>query len=103
MCSPGRVKIVKHTPEGKDVILEIISPPEIFGGVAALDGRPYATQTVYATRYAAESESSSTPGARRTGPKPSDQKKEPAFVPARVSREEERDGTKISTPAVNPW
>ncbi|MBI5143177.1 MAG: Crp/Fnr family transcriptional regulator [Nitrospirae bacterium] len=37
----GRVKIVKHTPEGKDVILEVIDPPEIFGGVAVLDGRPY--------------------------------------------------------------
>lgn len=41
IVASGRVKIVKHTPEGKDVILEIISPPEIFGGVAALDGRPY--------------------------------------------------------------
>jgi CRP/FNR family transcriptional regulator len=41
LAASGRVKIVKHTPEGKDVILEIISPPEIFGGVAALDGRPY--------------------------------------------------------------
>jgi len=41
IAASGRVKIVKHTPEGKDVILEIISPPEIFGGVAALDGRPY--------------------------------------------------------------
>jgi len=41
LAAEGRVKIVKHTAEGKDVILEIISPPEIFGGVAALDGRPY--------------------------------------------------------------
>jgi len=41
MAARGRVKIVKHTEEGKDVILEIISPPEIFGGVAVLDGRAY--------------------------------------------------------------
>ena len=41
LASTGRVKIVKHTPEGKDVILEIILPPEIFGGIAVLDGRPY--------------------------------------------------------------
>ncbi len=41
MAGIGRVKIVKHTPEGKDVILEIILPPEIFGGIAVLDGRPY--------------------------------------------------------------
>ncbi len=41
LAGKGRVKIVKHTPEGKDVILEIILPPEIFGGIAVLDGRPY--------------------------------------------------------------
>ncbi len=41
MAAIGQVKIVKHTPEGKDVILEIIRPPEIFGGIAVLDGRPY--------------------------------------------------------------
>ena len=41
IAAKGRVKIVKHTDEGKDVILEIISPPEIFGGVAVLDGRAY--------------------------------------------------------------
>jgi len=41
LVSTGRVKIVKHTEEGKDVILEIIAPPEIFGGVAVLDGRAY--------------------------------------------------------------
>jgi len=41
LLASGRVKIVKHTEEGKDVILEIISAPEIFGGVAVLDGRAY--------------------------------------------------------------
>jgi len=37
----GRVKIVKHSLAGKDVILEIISPGGIFGGVAVLDRRPF--------------------------------------------------------------
>ena len=41
LACQGRVKIVKHTAEGKDVILEIISPPDVFGGVAVLDGRAY--------------------------------------------------------------
>jgi len=41
IVSRGRVKIVKHTEEGKDVILEIIPASEIFGGVAVLDGRAY--------------------------------------------------------------
>lgn len=37
----GRVKIVKHSLAGKDVILEIITPGGIFGGVAVLDRRPF--------------------------------------------------------------
>jgi|Deesub1362A_J573_1020465.scaffolds.fasta_scaffold00271_2 CRP/FNR family transcriptional regulator len=37
----GRVKIVKHSLAGKDVILEIIPPGGIFGGVAVLDRRPF--------------------------------------------------------------
>jgi CRP/FNR family transcriptional regulator len=37
----GRVKIIKHSLAGKDVILEIISPGGIFGGVAVLDRRPF--------------------------------------------------------------
>ncbi|GAB4543238.1 MAG: helix-turn-helix domain-containing protein [Thermodesulfovibrionia bacterium] len=37
----GRVKIVKHSLAGKDIILEIISPGGIFGGVAVLDRRPF--------------------------------------------------------------
>lgn len=37
----GRVKILKHSRAGKDVVLEILGPGEIFGGVAVLEKRPY--------------------------------------------------------------
>jgi CRP/FNR family transcriptional regulator len=36
-----KIKIVKHTVTGKDIILEIMSPGDIFGGVAVLDKKPY--------------------------------------------------------------
>jgi len=41
IVAKGRVKIVKHSLAGKDVILEIIQPGGIFGGVAVLDRRPF--------------------------------------------------------------
>ena len=37
----GRVKILKHSRAGKDVVLELLGPGEIFGGVAVLEERPY--------------------------------------------------------------
>lgn len=38
----GRVKILKHSKSGKDVVLEILGPGEVFGGVVAvIEGRPY--------------------------------------------------------------
>jgi CRP-like cAMP-binding protein len=37
----GRVKILKHSRAGKDVVLELLGPGEIFGGVAVLEKRPY--------------------------------------------------------------
>lgn len=37
----GRVKIVKMTPTGKDVILEIFGSGDPFGAVAAYEGRPF--------------------------------------------------------------
>lgn len=37
----GRVKILKHSRGGKDVVLELLGPGEIFGGVAVLEQRPY--------------------------------------------------------------
>lgn len=41
LVAEGSVKIVKHTVMGKDIILEVMSPGDIFGGVAVLDRRPY--------------------------------------------------------------
>jgi CRP/FNR family transcriptional regulator len=41
LVSQGRVKIFKNTLAGKDVILEIKSPGDIFGCVAVLDNKPY--------------------------------------------------------------
>jgi CRP/FNR family transcriptional regulator len=37
----GRVKIVKHSRAGKDVVLELLGPGEVFGGVAVIEKRPY--------------------------------------------------------------
>lgn len=41
IVATGRVKIVKHSLAGKDIILEIIPPGGIFGGVAVLDKKPF--------------------------------------------------------------
>jgi len=41
IVAEGRVKIVKHTIMGKDIILEIVLPGDIFGGVAVLDKKPF--------------------------------------------------------------
>lgn len=41
ILAAGNVKILKHTIGGKDVILEVMSPGDIFGGVAVLDKKPY--------------------------------------------------------------
>lgn len=37
----GRIKILRQSPGGADVVLEILGPGEPFGGVAALQGRAY--------------------------------------------------------------
>jgi CRP-like cAMP-binding protein len=37
----GRVKILRHSRAGKDVVLELLGPGEIFGGVAVIERRPY--------------------------------------------------------------
>ena len=37
----GYVKIVRHSKTGKDVVLELLGPGEIFGGVAVIEKRPY--------------------------------------------------------------
>lgn len=41
VVASGRVKIVKHSSAGRDVVLEILGPGEIFGGVAVIEKRPY--------------------------------------------------------------
>jgi CRP/FNR family transcriptional regulator len=41
IASHARIKVVKHTLAGKDIILEIKSPGEIFCCAAILDNRPY--------------------------------------------------------------
>ena len=37
----GRVKMIKHSGAGKDVVLDLIAPGEMFGEVAAFNGEPY--------------------------------------------------------------
>jgi CRP/FNR family transcriptional regulator len=37
----GRVKILRHARSGKDVVLEMLGPGEVFGGVAVFERRPY--------------------------------------------------------------
>lgn len=37
----GRVKILRHARTGKDVVLELLGPGEVFGGVAVIEHRPY--------------------------------------------------------------
>ncbi len=37
----GRIKILKHSRTGKDVVLELLGRGEVFGGVAVIERRPY--------------------------------------------------------------
>jgi CRP/FNR family transcriptional regulator len=37
----GRVRIFKQSRAGKDVVLELLGPGEVFGGVAVIERRPY--------------------------------------------------------------
>ncbi len=46
IVSKGKVKITKLSHEGKEIILEIISPHDIFGGVAVLRNFPYPANAV---------------------------------------------------------
>jgi CRP/FNR family transcriptional regulator, nitrogen oxide reductase regulator len=47
----GHVKIVRHSRTGRDVVLELLGPGEVFGGVAVIEKRPYpaAAQATEAT------------------------------------------------------
>jgi CRP/FNR family transcriptional regulator len=42
----GKVKITKISQEGKEIILEVISPMEFFGGIAVVRGFPYPANAV---------------------------------------------------------
>jgi len=46
IVSSGKVKITKISHEGKEIILEVISPTDIFGGVAVLKNFPYPANAV---------------------------------------------------------
>ncbi len=37
----GRIKILRQSRAGKEVVLELLGPGEPFGGVAVIEGRPY--------------------------------------------------------------
>jgi CRP/FNR family transcriptional regulator len=55
----GHVKIVRHARTGKDVVLELLGPGEIFGGVAVIERRPYpasaqATETTVVVKIPAD-------------------------------------------------
>ncbi len=39
----GRVKLLKHSDTGKDIILQIYSPGDMFGEVSLFDRKPYAS------------------------------------------------------------
>ena len=41
LVKSGRVRIVRHSRTGKDVVLELLGPGEVFGGVAVFENRPY--------------------------------------------------------------
>ena len=46
IVAKGKVKITKLSHDGKEIILEIISPTDIFGGVAVLRNFPYPANAV---------------------------------------------------------
>jgi CRP-like cAMP-binding protein len=41
LVKAGHVKIVRHSKTGKDVVLELLGPGQVFGGVAAIERRSY--------------------------------------------------------------
>jgi len=46
IVSTGKVKITKISHEGKEIILEVMSPNDIFGGVAVLKNFPYPANAI---------------------------------------------------------
>lgn len=45
----GSVHIVKTAPGGREIILEVVAPGELFGAVVAIDNRPYPASAVAAS------------------------------------------------------
>jgi CRP/FNR family transcriptional regulator, nitrogen oxide reductase regulator len=41
IVSSGRVRVVRHSPAGRDVVLELLGVGGVFGGVAVFEQRPY--------------------------------------------------------------
>jgi CRP/FNR family transcriptional regulator, nitrogen oxide reductase regulator len=41
LIKSGHVKILRHARTGRDVVLELLGPGEVFGGVAVIERRPY--------------------------------------------------------------
>ena len=41
LVKSGHVKILRHSRTGKDVVLELLGPGEMFGAVAVIERRPY--------------------------------------------------------------
>lgn len=41
LVKTGHVKILRHARGGRDVVLELLGPGEMFGGVAVIERRPY--------------------------------------------------------------
>jgi CRP/FNR family transcriptional regulator len=59
LVKTGRVRIVRHSSAGKEVVLELLGAGEIFGGVAVLQRRPYpasaqATEPTVVVKIAAD-------------------------------------------------
>jgi CRP-like cAMP-binding protein len=51
LVKTAHVKILRNSKTGKDVVLELLGPGEVFGGVAVIENRPYpaAAQTTEPT------------------------------------------------------
>jgi CRP-like cAMP-binding protein len=46
IVTKGKIKITKLSQDGKELILEVISPTEFFGGIAVVRGFPYPANAV---------------------------------------------------------
>jgi CRP-like cAMP-binding protein len=42
----GKVHILKSGPDGREIVLEVIAPEELFGAIAAIEDRPYPASAV---------------------------------------------------------